>query len=256
MVAGSTPGEWPGRLSTSPYWSVTAPPVVETYSPSSSIKRTNSPCDLRIELRPGPGPEARRAPSPRRPERVAWLPPRRERTAPWRCRQLRLDLALDIDGGVHLVDQVDAERVLNILVAQDLVAGVHHLVRVQHRALNPVRSDRQDQQHRRDHDQRPHQHATTTLGLRSPRFSRRRAPGDARHGRRGSLGRGGVSLVGHYWRIGGRGVDMNEASRTGPAERNDAGKQADGVRTPERRRGWPRMWARQSGGGGWAAGGW
>ena len=35
---------------TSPYWSVTAPPVVRTYCPSSSIKRTNCPCDTRMEF--------------------------------------------------------------------------------------------------------------------------------------------------------------------------------------------------------------
>ncbi len=35
---------------TSPYWSVTSPPVVRTYCPSSSIKRTNCPCDTRMEF--------------------------------------------------------------------------------------------------------------------------------------------------------------------------------------------------------------
>ena len=174
---------------TSPYSSVTAPPVVETYFPLSSIKRTNCPCDTADGVRD-------QRLDARRGERLlrdvqSELPRRRRHRSGQRlgvARQLLLDRALDIDVGVQLIDEVDAERLLNILVLENLVAGVRHLVRVQHRALNPVRGDRDDQQHRRDHDQRPHQHAVTPLGLR--------------RGRRGALRWGGVGLVGHYWRIG------------------------------------------------------
>ena len=115
-------------------------------------------------------------------------------------RQLLLDLALDIDAGVNLLDQVDAERVLNILIAQDLVGGVHHRVGVQHRELDPVCGDRQDQQQRRQHDHRPHQNAAATpLGHRNAR-SWRRISGGLRRGSRGALWWGRVGLVRHYVR--------------------------------------------------------
>ncbi len=105
------------------------------------------------------------------------------------ARKLLFELGLDIDVGVQLIDQVDAERLLHILVREDLVGRVHDLVRLEHLALHPVRGERDDQEDRREHDQGPHERPVTPLRLR--------APCGLRRGRRRSLGWGGVGLVGH-----------------------------------------------------------
>lgn len=88
-----------------------------------------------------------------------------------RWRQPLLDLALDVNGGVQLIHQVDAELLLHVPVGDDLLRRCRHLVGLEQLGLNPVRSDREDQQHRRDHDQWPDDGAMTPARLVALCFS-------------------------------------------------------------------------------------
>ena len=184
IVAGSTPRRAARSAMTAPYSSVTSPPVVETYWPLSSISFTNCSCAARtaFETRSWTRGEASAFSET---FRASCLLCGRERSGQrlGAARQLLLELGLDIDVGVQLIDQVDAERLLHILVREDLVGRVLHLVRVEHLALHPVRGDRDEQQHRREHDQRPHERrgdaawASGPAILRAPCSRRAQAAG-------------------------------------------------------------------------------
>jgi hypothetical protein len=105
---------------------------------------------------------------------------------------------LDVDVGVELVNGEDAELLLDILVLEDLFGVVGELVRVEDLGLNPVRDHRDEQHHRCEHDEGPHEGTVTTLRLSRRAILRALAPGGLRRRCRGSLGgRGGAGLVGH-----------------------------------------------------------
>jgi hypothetical protein len=82
-------------------------------------------------------------------------------------RQALLELALDVDGGEHLVDEVDAELLLDVVVGDDLVRRRRHLVGVEQLGLNPVGRYREEQKQRRKRDQRPHDRAMTPVAASS-----------------------------------------------------------------------------------------
>ena len=108
-------------------------------------------------------------------------------------RQLLLDLGLDVDVGVELIDREDAELLLDVLVLEDLFGAIGELVGVEDLGLNPVRDHRDDQHHRREHDEGPHEGAVTMLRLSRRAILRALAPGGLSRGCRGSLGgRGGA----------------------------------------------------------------
>ena len=77
-------------------------------------------------------------------------------------RQLLLDLALDVDVGVELVDREDAELLLDVLVLRGSGRCVSaNWPESRSLGLNPVRDHRDEQHHRREHDERPHEAAVT-----------------------------------------------------------------------------------------------
>ena len=100
-------------------------------------------------------------------------------------RQLLLDLGLDVDVGVELVDREDAELLLDVLVLEDLFGLIGELAAVEDLGLNPVRDHRDEQHHRREHDEGPHERAVTMLRLLRRAILRGLAPGGLGRGCRG-----------------------------------------------------------------------
>ena len=137
---------------------MTTPPAVETPSRVSSSRiRISDSCAVRLTVsrvlhaRPLQEPVDRLL--GRTPERTG----RRRREAVEIFRQPLLEPSLDVDVPVELVDDVDRERLADVLVVEHLRARVHPGVGVDRLALDPDGQRPDDEDQRTKGDQAPDQ---------------------------------------------------------------------------------------------------